>query len=512
MADRAGYDVNLQPTLLAVSSADGTTPVVLEADPSTHALIVQATISTVGLATSAKQDTGNTSLASIDGKLPVLGQALAAASIPVVLTAAQLSTLTPSATTTSAISTNNSSTATLLSGAVFTGTGEDVTTYSEMRVSVISNVASASDGLSFQQSSDNTNWDITDIYTIAASTGKTIVVPRQAKFFRIVYTNGGTNQGSFRLQTILNRTGTAPSSQRPNDAYTNETDLVQGQSFLMGYNGTTWDRVRTVGTGVLSASAVLTAGSALIGKVGIDQTTLGTTNNVSVSGSTGAGTSALIKDDPSFGDGVTSGILSAAVRLYNGSTYDRLRGDATNGLFANVKVLPALVTGSAVIGKVSIDQTTPGTTNLVALAANQTMNLNQIAGNSVSTGVGAVGTGVQRVVDANGAGRTLASTSGSAASSGNNTLVAAGTNKLKVYAFSLTTTSTTAVTCIFQSGAGGTELWRVILQAPTSVNVGANLAVAVPSYLFSTATATLLNLNLSGAQTVHWSVAYYDEA
>src|SRR5207249_2083909 len=32
-----------------------------------------------GAATSARQDTGNTSLASIDGKLPALGQALAAA-------------------------------------------------------------------------------------------------------------------------------------------------------------------------------------------------------------------------------------------------------------------------------------------------------------------------------------------------------------------------------------------------------------------------------------------------
>jgi len=40
---------------------------------------------------------GNTSLSSIDGKTPALGQALAAASVPVVLTAAQVSTLTPPA-------------------------------------------------------------------------------------------------------------------------------------------------------------------------------------------------------------------------------------------------------------------------------------------------------------------------------------------------------------------------------------------------------------------------------
>lgn len=50
-----------------------------------------------GASTSALQTTGNTSLSSIDGKTPALGQALAAASSPVVLTAAQITTLTPPA-------------------------------------------------------------------------------------------------------------------------------------------------------------------------------------------------------------------------------------------------------------------------------------------------------------------------------------------------------------------------------------------------------------------------------
>jgi hypothetical protein len=51
-----------------------------------------------GASTSALQTTGNSSLSSIDGKTPSLGQALAAASVPVVLTAAQISTLTPFST------------------------------------------------------------------------------------------------------------------------------------------------------------------------------------------------------------------------------------------------------------------------------------------------------------------------------------------------------------------------------------------------------------------------------
>jgi len=51
-----------------------------------------------GASTAALQTSGNASLTSIDGKTPALGQALAAASVPVVLTAAQLSTLTPLST------------------------------------------------------------------------------------------------------------------------------------------------------------------------------------------------------------------------------------------------------------------------------------------------------------------------------------------------------------------------------------------------------------------------------
>ncbi len=50
-----------------------------------------------GAAMAAKQDTGNTSLGSIDTKLPSQGQALAAASIPVVLPADQITALTPPA-------------------------------------------------------------------------------------------------------------------------------------------------------------------------------------------------------------------------------------------------------------------------------------------------------------------------------------------------------------------------------------------------------------------------------
>jgi hypothetical protein len=111
-------------------------------------------------------------------------------------------------------------------------------------------------------------------------------------------------------------------------------------------------------------------------------------------------------------------------------------------------------------------------------------------------------------------GKTLKSVSGTCNTNGNNTLVSAvASNKIKVFAFSLTVNSTTAVTAIFQSGAGGTELWRVTLQSPTNIATGANLAVSPPAHLFETAAVnTLLNLSLSAAVTVHYSVAYFEEA
>lgn len=56
---------------------------------------VNATVSPPeGGATEAKQDAGNTTLSTINGKVPALGQALAAASVPVVLPVAQIASLT----------------------------------------------------------------------------------------------------------------------------------------------------------------------------------------------------------------------------------------------------------------------------------------------------------------------------------------------------------------------------------------------------------------------------------
>lgn len=134
------------------------------------------------------------------------------------------------------VSSVNSSTATLTSGSVFTGTAEDVWRYAEARITVKSDVASATDGLSIQQSANGTNWDQFDVYTIPAATGKAFGVPIYARYLRVVYTNGGTNQTSFQLSTVFHKYVTSITSVRPQDARTNDNDMQENLSYNMNYD------------------------------------------------------------------------------------------------------------------------------------------------------------------------------------------------------------------------------------------------------------------------------------
>lgn len=84
-------------------------------------------------------------------------------------------------------------------------------------------------------------------------------------------------------------------------------------------------------------------------------------------------------------NGAQATVLTAAGAL--------IGGDATNGLDVDVTRMSALVAGSALIGKVGIDQTTVGTTNAVSLA--------QLGANTIATGNGASSTGVLRVAQVN---------------------------------------------------------------------------------------------------------------
>lgn len=110
----------------------------------------------------------------------------------------------------------------------------------------------------------------------------------------------------------------------------------------------------------------------------------------------------------------------------------------------SIATAPVLVAGSAIIGKVGVDQTTPGTTNAVSLA--------QVGATTVLGGAGTVGSGAQRVVESGAATGTLSTVASSATSV---TILAANASRMgaAVYndstqilylGFSATTASTTA--------------------------------------------------------------------
>lgn len=226
------------------------------------------------------------------------------------------------------ISTANSTTANLAGAAVFTGTSEDVSAYAEARVSVFSSHVSATNGLSLQQSSDGTNWDFVDVFTVAATNGQVYSVPVYAQFFRLVYTNGATLTTSLRIETVYHGVRTKPSAVRPQDARSNEIDVEESAAYLMGFNGTTWDRVRTTGAGVMSVSAAVTSTIP-----GVAATSLGKAEDaVHASGDTGVQMLGVRNDNAATSLTSATGDYSPVATDTNGAVFTRERPATTTAV------------------------------------------------------------------------------------------------------------------------------------------------------------------------------------
>lgn len=188
-------------------------------------------------------------------------------------------------------------------------------------------------------------------------------------------------------------------------------------------------------------------------------------------------------------------------------------------------MVPVTVTGSTtVIGTVTVTGSTSvintvtvtGSTsvlNTVAVTGNTTvLNVVQNGGVAISLGAGASDTGTRRVVLPNDQGKTFVVTCGTLSATNGTLVISAASTKIKVYAISITTTSTTQQLVKFQTAVGGADLWIAALQAPSGASAGANISVTPPAYLFASPTASILNLSLSSANAVHYSVSYFMEA
>ena len=134
------------------------------------------------------------------------------------------------------VSTDNSTSSILAGDAVYTGTWEDITNFGIIVITLKASHESATDGLMVEFSSDGTNVDSDDTFTIPAATGKTFSFQAATKYFRVKYTNGSTTQTYFRLQTILKPYYVKPSSHRINDAIIGEDDAELVKSVLTALN------------------------------------------------------------------------------------------------------------------------------------------------------------------------------------------------------------------------------------------------------------------------------------
>lgn len=144
--------------------------------------------------------------------------------------------LTPyvDATLRGAVSANNTTSALLGIGGVFTGTADDTVNYSGIIVSVKADVASATNGLQVQFSPDNVNWFTSDEFTIPANTCKTFSFQPVGRYIRLKYTNGAVGQTSFFLCLQFRQTSVKASSHRVEESISTEDDAELVKAVLTG--------------------------------------------------------------------------------------------------------------------------------------------------------------------------------------------------------------------------------------------------------------------------------------
>ena len=161
-----------------------------------------------------------------------------------------------------------------------------------------------------------------------------------------------------------------------------DNDSVTIAGVQSGLTASTNYRVDALGQGYTN----LVAGTALVGKFGIDQTTPGATNAVQVTGSLPAGANNIGDVDVlsiaagtnligKFGidqttPGTTNGVtvvseVPAGTQIIGNVRIDQTTPGTTNG----VTIISEIPAGTQLIGSAGIDQTTPGTTNLVHMSA-----------------------------------------------------------------------------------------------------------------------------------------------
>lgn len=136
----------------------------------------------------------------------------------------------------SKIDTNNSTSNTLNANEVFTGVGTNISKHCNLTVQLFADQNSANNGMQFQFSTDNVNWDDTYDFTFTANEARRFQFAVTASFFRVVFTNDSVTQTEFRVQTILHCGGILTTIHRIKDAISEDNSAQLMKTVLSGEN------------------------------------------------------------------------------------------------------------------------------------------------------------------------------------------------------------------------------------------------------------------------------------
>lgn len=260
------------------------------------------------------------------------------------------------------------------------------------------------------------------------------------------------------------------------------------------------------GTASTFGAAFPGMGTAIGVKSGANMTNLTAdgSNNLNVNCASGCSGGSFNNNSDNVATSAANGQAAAWNYVWDGSAWDRLYGDSTNGVFANIKTSvlptgastsakqPALGTAGASSADVISIQGIASMTKLlvtpdsVALPANQSVNVSQMNGVATTMGNGVAGTGVQRVAIA----------SDNTAFSVN--AIQSGTwnvNAVQSGAWNINTSTINGVTPLMGNGVTGTGSQRVTIASDnTAFAVNATLSAETTKVI-----GTVRNVGNAGA-------------
>jgi len=326
-------------------------------------------LGTIGTAaTAALQTTGNTSLASIDTKTPALGQALAASSVPVVLTAAQLATLTPpsSVTVTQATGTNLhmvcdsgcSSSSSPSFGSAFPSTGTPIGMTQGGNLTALSGTGGALNINISSGSIANTSFGISGTLPAYAATPT----------FKIDQTTPGTTNG-VQVNSSALPTGAATSA--------NQSSQITQETATATALGTPADAVATAPASTSSATvvallkALLNTGQYPSGATALTASATGTTaaTTATLAGAVGKTTYICGLSIRANATAAVTGNATVTGTITGTLNFTQWTAPAASGLGVTEQIFNPCVPASATNTSIAVVSAPPGTGGVVSSTA-----------------------------------------------------------------------------------------------------------------------------------------------